>query len=1070
VIGFCFLYFSSAADALTVTRGPYLQTGTDNSITIRWRTDTNSDSRVSYGTAPGSLSSNVDVIAPTMEHEVQITGLSPSSTYYYSFGSTSQVLGGDDADHFFITAPVPGTEIPTRIWVIGDSGTANSNAAAVRDAYVSLNGGIYTDLWLMLGDNAYPDGTDIEYQNAVFNMYPSMLMQTVLWPTLGNHDGHSADSDTQSGVYYDIFTLPVSGEAGGTASGTEAYYSFDFSNIHFICLDSYDSDRSTTGAMLTWLENDLASTTQKWIIAFWHHPPYSKGSHNSDTETTLIQMRENALPILESYGVDLVLTGHSHSYERSFQLDGHYGASSTLSGAMIIDNGNGRTDGDGSYVKDDVGAVYVVAGSSGKTSGGSLNHPAMFFSLNRLGSLVLDVNGNWLDAVFINEVGDTEDYFSIVKVTQGNQPPIVSAGEDMAAILPSGVSLDGTVSDDGLPNPPGTLTTNWSVVSGPGTVIFGDSTAVDTTASFSVEGTYVLRLTAYDGDVSIKDDVTIQVFPQGTVNQPPIINAGPDILVTRTSGASLQGSASDDGLPYPPGTFTTAWTKFSGPGTVTFTDAGSLATSAQFSQAGTYVLRLTADDGSFSTSDDMTVSVYESFIGHETRVNSGSNDAEELSSGSMYLTSSDLELVFDQSNQTVGMRFIDIRIPPGSTVVNAYVQFQVDEISTGTTSLTIQGEDIDNALTFGSAAGNISSRPLTAASVPWSPPDWTITGDAGPDQRTPDISSAIQEIIDRQGWARGNAIAIIITGTGERVAEAYEGDSSGAPLLHVDYIPPVYDYLDIRVNSSSDDAEELVDPVPGLSYSTGHMTLTSTDLEMADDPSWHGGDQAVGMRFTGAGIPPGSTVVNAYIQFQVDETNTGNTSLTIQGEDIDNALTFGSAAGNISSRPLTAASVPWSPPDWTTTGDAGPDQRTPDISSVIQEIIDRQGWDSGNSIAIIVNGTGERTAESYNGDSSGSPLLHVDYMPPCQEHYVRNSFTSFVYNSIQAAYNEASNIDVLEVKQGTVVEDITFDIDKEITIRGGHDCGYTDVSAESVINGTVMINNGTVTIDNLKLE
>ena len=115
---------------------------------------------------------------------------------------------------------------PTRIWVIGDSGTADANAAAVRDAYLNFTGTRHTDLWLMLGDNAYESGTDAEYQNAVFNMYPTLLRQSVLWPTFGNHDGIASNSASQSGPYYDIFSLPRNGEAGGVASGTEAYYSF----------------------------------------------------------------------------------------------------------------------------------------------------------------------------------------------------------------------------------------------------------------------------------------------------------------------------------------------------------------------------------------------------------------------------------------------------------------------------------------------------------------------------------------------------------------------------------------------------------------------------------------------------------------------------------------------------------------------------------------------------------------------------------------------------------------------------------------------------------------------------
>ena len=273
----------------------------------------------------------------------------------------------------------------------------------------------------MLGDNAYGDGTDGQYQDAVFDMYPELLRQTPLWPTLGNHDGHTASSDTQTGPYYDIFTLPTNAEAGGLASGTEAYYSFDYANIHFVCLNSHDVNRSPNGAMMTWLQNDLAATDKQWVIAFWHHPPYSKGSHDSDSESHLRDMRENALPILESFDVDLVMSGHSHSYERSFLIDGHYGRSDTLTAVMIIDGGDGRDTGDGAYDKPGLvgppnqGAVYAVAGSSGKTSGGDLDHPVMFISLRRLGSMVLDVSSNRLDAIFLDDAGSVNDQFTMVK-------------------------------------------------------------------------------------------------------------------------------------------------------------------------------------------------------------------------------------------------------------------------------------------------------------------------------------------------------------------------------------------------------------------------------------------------------------------------------------------------------------------------------------------------------------------------------------------------------------------------------------------------------------------------------
>src|SRR2546425_6379481 len=367
---------SVLAATVTVTRGPYLQTGSSSSVTVRWRTDVSTDSCVRYGTSLSSLTGQTCVTTSTTEHIVKLSSLSANTQYYYSIGTSAGSIAGDST-YFFLTAPTTGTAKATRIWVLGDAGTASSQQRAVRDAYYNFTGLRHTDLWLMLGDNAYSDGTDSEDQGAVFDMYPTMLRKSVLWPTFGNHNSHSADSSSQSGPYYDTFTLPKSGEAGGVASGTEAYYSFNYANIHFVCLDSTDSNRSPSGAMLTWLKADLSANTQQWLIAYWHHPPYSKGSHDSDSESELEQMRQYANPILESHGVDLVLSGHSHAYERSYLLNGHYGSSSTLTSAMIVDKGDGRVDGTGAYEKPVVltpnkGVVYTVAGSSGQTSGGSL--------------------------------------------------------------------------------------------------------------------------------------------------------------------------------------------------------------------------------------------------------------------------------------------------------------------------------------------------------------------------------------------------------------------------------------------------------------------------------------------------------------------------------------------------------------------------------------------------------------------------------------------------------------------------------------------------------------------------
>ena len=416
----------------TILRGPYLQSGTSSSVIIKWRTDEATESVVHYGLDPNSLTLSASNATSTTEHAVQLTGLSADVKYFYSVGTSSVTLAGGDRDHFVVTAPVPGTAKPTRIWIIGDSGTANNNARAVRDAFLDFTESRDPDLWIMLGDNAYDDGTDAEYQAAVFETYPQVLARTVLWPTLGNHDGRTADSTTESGPYYDIFSLPRNGEGGGVASETEAYYSFDYGNMHFICLDSYETDRSADGAMMTWMEADLAANDKEWVIAFWHHPPYSKGSHDSDSEASLIRMRQNAVPILEQYGVDLVLTGHSHSYERSYFIDSHYGLSETFTDAMKKDPGDGKETGDGAYRKSDTvgapngGAVYAVAGSSGKRGRGPLNHPAMVDGIYTWGSMVLDVNGNRLDAMFLESTGTILDNFTILKGPDTTPPQIWS--------------------------------------------------------------------------------------------------------------------------------------------------------------------------------------------------------------------------------------------------------------------------------------------------------------------------------------------------------------------------------------------------------------------------------------------------------------------------------------------------------------------------------------------------------------------------------------------------------------------------------------------------------------------
>ncbi len=168
-----------------------------------------------------------------------------------------------------------------------------------------------------------------------------------------------------------------------------------------------------------------------------------------------------------------------------------------------------------------------------------------------------------------------------------------------------------------------------------------------------------------------------------------------------------------------------------------------------------------------------------------------------------------------------------------------------------------------------------------------------------------------------------------------------------------------------RINKGSDDAEELI--------VDGDVSRGSSDLEFVYD----GGDQLVGMRFENISVPQGAAIINAYIEFETDETNSTTTNLVFKGEDNDNTLTFSSIDYDISNRPTTSASVAWNNvPAWNTTSQK---HQTPDLSPIVQEIVNRGGWVDGNSLVIIVSGTGERTAESYNGESANAPLLVIEY-------------------------------------------------------------------------------------------
>lgn len=994
----CLLGNNVSLKAQSVERGPYLQQVGQESVIIRWRTDNNTSSKVWFGFSSSNLNQSESNNNLTTEHSVKLSGLSPNTKYYYAIGTTSTELAGGDDNHYFKTSPEGSIEETINIWVLGDAGKGGANQRGVRDAFYDFHGDEDIDMTLLLGDNAYNDGTDEEYQDTWFEgMYEDRLINTTMFSCYGNHDGYSANSEDETGAYFEIFDHPDNGQLGGVPSSSEGYYSFDYGDIHVISVNSYDEDLTVNGPQYQWMEEDLQANDKGWTIFICHYPPHDGRNLNSDNGDRNILMREVYGPLLEEYGVDLVLSGHSHSYQRSVLIDGFYEESSEYDpSAHEVDGGDGQLDGNGAYQKQEgePGTVYMISGSAGGLAGldDDLIHPAMYSNHMVFGSVRLQITHDQLDAVFITEGGTITDYFTIQK----ELPPAANSVFRITNPL-----------RDGYSQPQPIIVTND----------FTDSLDVLTSVQYYVNGVLESTETIYPFNLNYN-------------------------IPTEGDYQILAIAQTEAGVEY-------------------------------------------QDQVSFQ-------------VGSSSRCKSvfkNENDAEEKATGFVSTTSSDLEMANDGSDQQVGLRFSSLNIPKGSTIHSANIQFTTNKINNiDPASLTIFGEDSDAPVSYTNTPFSISGRAKTTSSVAWSPPSWNVIGESGANQKTPDISNIIQEIVNRPGYESSSALAFIVSGTGRRTAFSNDNETLNAPVLCLEYTPPypadsdgdgtddsddicfgglelgaicndfdpttysdtigpncncvgiaydcplllmdigtlcsdnnpaTYDdvvdancnctgipfdcpdfladigtpcddnnentyndelqvncnclgvplgptvVLEIPVMTSSDDAEE---------KSSGSMRLTSSDLELVDD----NGLQSVGIRFSSVTIPSGAVIVDAYLQFTTDsESFIDPCSLMIYGESNANPSTFVDEDGNISSRTKTSESQNWMPAQWTSIGASGSAQRTPSLNNIITEISQQSDYNSGNAMVFIIEGVGRRRASSFDGEPAGAPTLNISYAFPC---------------------------------------------------------------------------------------
>jgi hypothetical protein len=470
IVSFSIIYFACfLVCSQTVTRGPYLQSPTESTIVIKWRTSANTNSKVRYGTDSINLSQTVTLNNSTKEHTVKLTNLASSTTYYYAVGNNTTNFTTPSARYRFRTNPIPGTEVPTRVWAIGDFGKGNAEQVAVKNSYMQYDDSSNTDVWIWLGDNVYNDGTDQEYQTKLFelNGFSDVFSWLPFWPSPGNHDYNTVWEESaflgipysnipledHEGPYFDLVHVPTEAEAGGFPSELELFYSFDYGDVHFLSLNSEVFDFAQTfegiDRMKQWIEQDLIQNTRTFTIAYFHQPPYSKGSHDSDDAFELVMkaMRERVIPLLESYDIDLVVCGHSHVFERSKLIHGHYGNSFSFDpSTMLKDGSNGNFSQGNAYHKDGYsntpdGTVYVVCGNSGsKEDAPSLDYPIMHFvdgGLDACGSFVMDIYKNRLDGKYLHMNGSVLDEFTILKSNLTLEiPNVYVCGQEQIAVQP----------------------------------------------------------------------------------------------------------------------------------------------------------------------------------------------------------------------------------------------------------------------------------------------------------------------------------------------------------------------------------------------------------------------------------------------------------------------------------------------------------------------------------------------------------------------------------------------------------------------------------------------------------
>ena len=480
-------------------------------------------------------------------------------------------------------------------------------------------------------------------------------------------------------------------------------------------------------------------------------------------------------------------------------------------------------------------------------------------------------------------------------------------------------------------------------------------------------------------------------------------------------------------------------------------------------------------------------------------INVSSDDAEQENDEMNDLYDDDLDIGYEYKDASeinivyLGLRFRGITIPSGAKIDSAFIVIHSHEgkSAADVAKITIKGEKNADATTF-TMESLITGRPKTSASVRWEiAEEWGLYTK----HRTPDIKSVIEEIIGLQGWNAGNAMSFILEGENQGVSEtenareleSFENiadpEDGGDGQNHPERVPQLVIYYSddqpaqdneklevyiqktdtimeegVVINVSSDDAEQENDEMDDLyddDLDIGYEYKDASEINIV----------YLGLRFRGITIPAGAKIDSAFIVVHSHEGKSAGdvAKITIKGERNANATTF-TMESLITDRPKTSASVRWEiAEEW----GLYTKHRTPDIKSVVQEIIGLQGWNAGNSMSFILEGENQGVSETENArelesfeniadpEDGGDGQNHPERVPQLVVYY--KSGTTAVKKQIEA--EPVVNVYPNPVTDGKLSFDLTENRFKTFSIH--------DITGKVVKSGLVEYNRQVVEVNDL---